>query len=291
MRETRTDRLSHGLIVFVLLSVCFVTLYPMIYVLFASLSDSGRLMGHTGMLWKPYGFHLDAYALVLKNPGILLGYANTLLIIAASLVLSLFATSMAAYVLSRRRVYWNKYMMFFIVFTMFLHGGLIPFYLLVRNIGLMNTLWALIIPFLINTFNLIIMRTVFMAVPESLEESAKMDGANHFVVYIRLIVPLSMPVMAVIGLYYLVERWNGWFYASLFIRNRGLFPLQLVLREILITNSASSMIGSGQMDQMEKTIESIRYATIIVATLPIICLYPFVQRFFEKGVMLGSLKG
>ncbi|MDK8189958.1 carbohydrate ABC transporter permease [Paenibacillus sp. UMB7766-LJ446] len=268
-----------------------VTLYPLLYVLFASLSDSAQLLANKGLLWKPVGFSLEAYKSVLANPGIATGFRNTLFILVFGVIVNLFMTALGAYVLSRKNVMWNKVFMFFIVFTMFFGGGLIPLYLVVKGVGLLDTLWSTILPFAISTFNLIIMRTSFMGIPDSLEESAKIDGANHFTILFRIIIPLSMPVIAVMILYYAVDKWNGWFYASVFIKSRELFPLQLVLREILIANSTESMSAGASAGDRFQIGETIKYATIMVATIPILCIYPFLQRFFVKGVMVGSLKG
>ncbi|MEK4436078.1 carbohydrate ABC transporter permease [Paenibacillus sp. FSL K6-2862] len=275
---------------FVILLV-IVTLYPLLYVLFASLSDSAQLLANKGLLWKPVGFSLEAYKSVLANPGIATGFRNTLFILVFGVIVNLFMTALGAYVLSRKNVMWNKVFMFFIVFTMFFGGGLIPLYLVVKGVGLLDTLWSTILPFAISTFNLIIMRTSFMGIPDSLEESAKIDGANHFTILFRIIIPLSMPVIAVMILYYAVDKWNGWFYASVFIKSRELFPLQLVLREILIANSTESMSAGASAGDRFQIGETIKYATIMVATIPILCIYPFLQRFFVKGVMVGSLKG
>jgi putative aldouronate transport system permease protein len=275
-----------ALVVLVLL-----TLYPLVYVAFASISDASQLITHKGLLYKPLGFSIEAYKSVFKNPGILTGYRNTLFILVMGVTLNLFMTSLGAYVLSRKNVMWNKAFIFIIVFTMFFNGGLIPLYLTVKGVGLIDSLWAPIIPFAISTFNLIIMRTAFMSVPDSLEESAKIDGANHFTILFKIILPLSMPVIAVMILYYAVEKWNGWFYSSVFIKDRELFPLQLILREILIANQTDSMAaGAGAADQFQLS-ETIKYATIMVATVPILCVYPFVQKYFVKGVMVGALKG
>lgn len=275
----------------ILIGLVIVTLYPLLYVLFASVSNAGELIAYKGILWKPLGFSMEAYRSVMKNPGIVAGYKNTLFIVVAGVTLNLFMTALGAYVLSRKNVMWNKVFMFMIVFTMFFHGGLIPLYLIVKNVGLLDSLWATIIPFAMSTFNLIIMRTSFMGIPEGLEESAKIDGANHFTILFRIILPLSMPVIAVMILYYAVDKWNGWFYASVFIKSRELFPLQLVLREILISNSTDSMSIGASAGERHQIGETIKYATIVVATLPVLCIYPFVQRYFVKGVMVGSLKG
>lgn len=274
-----------------LILLVIVTLYPLLYVLFASLSDSAQLLANKGLLWKPVGFSLEAYKSVLANPGIATGFRNTLFILVFGVIVNLFMTALGAYVLSRKNVMWNKVFMFFILFTMFFGGGLIPLYLVVKGVGLLDTLWSTILPFAISTFNLIIMRTSFMGIPDSLEESAKIDGANHFTILFRIIIPLSMPVIAVMILYYAVDKWNGWFYASVFIKSRELFPLQLVLREILIANSTESMSAGASAGDRFQIGETIKYATIMVATIPILCIYPFLQRFFVKGVMVGSLKG
>ncbi|MBW7457653.1 carbohydrate ABC transporter permease, partial [Paenibacillus sepulcri] len=235
------ERLFDAGIYAVLIFLVVVTLYPLLYVLFASFSEAGQLIIHKGILWKPLGFSFEAYKSVMNNPGILIGYRNTLFIVFAGLAVNLVMTALGAYVLSRKNVLWNNSFMVFIVFTMFFHGGLIPLYLVVKGVGLLDSLWSTILPFAVGTFNLIIMRTAFMGIPDSLEESAKIDGANHFTILFRIIIPLSMPVIAVMILYYAVDKWNGWFYASVFIKSRELFPLQLVLREILIANSTDSM--------------------------------------------------
>ncbi|RKN78200.1 carbohydrate ABC transporter permease [Paenibacillus ginsengarvi] len=286
-----SDRLLDIVVYAALLALVVVTLYPLLYVAFASVSEAGRLIDHKGLLWAPLGFNLEAYRSVFQNPAILTGYRNTLFILVAGVTVNLLMTSLGAYVLSRRNVMWNKLFMMIIVLTMFVSGGLIPLYLVVKGVGLIDSLWATIIPFSINTFNLIIMRTAFMAVPESLEESAKMDGAHHFTILFRIIVPLSMPVIAVMILYYAVEKWNGWFYASIFIQDRNLFPLQLTLREILIANSTDSMVQGSDAGDRFQLGETIKYATIMVATIPILCVYPFLQKYFVKGVMVGALKG
>ncbi|WP_178019512.1 carbohydrate ABC transporter permease [uncultured Paenibacillus sp.] len=285
------DRVFNAINYTLLILLVAATLYPLLYVLFASFSDSAQLLAYKGLLWKPVGFSLAAYQSVLANPGIGIGFRNTLFIVVFGVTVNIFMTALGAYVLSRKNVMWNKVFMFLIVFTMFFGGGLIPMYLVVKGVGLLDSLWSTIIPFAVSTFNLIIMRTSFMGIPDSLEESAKIDGANHFTILFRIMIPLSMPVIAVMILYYAVDKWNGWFYASVFIKSRELFPLQLVLREILISNSTDSMsIGASAGDRFQIG-ETIKYATIIVATFPIMCVYPFLQRYFVKGVMVGSLKG
>lgn len=273
-----------------MLLLCFVTLYPFIYILFASLSDPTEMAQFRGMLFSPLGFSLDAYKAVLQNPMVTTGYRNTLFYVTIGTAINLIMTTLGAYALSRRNVYFKNHIMFYIVITMVFSGGLIPSFLLVNNLGMLNTPWALLLPGAINSFNLIIMRTAFLGIPPSLEESARIDGANDWVIMARIIIPLSMPVIAVMILWYAVGHWNSYFSALIYLRDRELFPLQLVLREILISNSTDSMMtGAATGDRMDIGI-TIKYATIIVSTLPILILYPFLQKYFVHGVMIGALK-
>lgn len=287
---------SVGEIVFDIFNVLFmivfmcVMVYPLLYVVLASISNASDLMAHRGLLLKPFGFHPESYVQVFKNPMIVKGYLNTIFIVVVGVTISIILTSLGAYFLSRKDVMWRNAVMFLILTTMFISGGLIPFYLIVKNVRLINTLWSLIIPQAINTFNLIIMRTSFASIPDSLEESAKIDGANDFTVLFRIVLPLSLPIIAVMILYYGVGKWNEWFYASVFLKNRELFPLQLILREILLQNSTSDMMTALAQGDKEQVAETIKYATIVVATLPVICVYPFLQKYFVKGVMIGAVK-
>ncbi|MBJ9990754.1 carbohydrate ABC transporter permease [Paenibacillus sp. S28] len=270
--------------------LCFVTLYPFLYVLFASLSDPTEMARFRGMLFYPKGFNLEAYKAVMDNPMILTGYRNTIFYVAGGTAINLFMTTLGAYALSRRNVYFSNSIMFMIVITMVFNGGLIPSFLLVNSLGMLDTPWALLLPGAVSSFNLIIMRTAFQAVPISLEESARIDGANDWTIMSRIIVPLSMPVIAVMILWYAVGHWNSYFSALIYLRDRELFPLQLVLREILISNSTDSMTtDAAASDRLDIGI-TIKYATIIISTLPILCLYPFLQKYFVHGVLIGALK-
>jgi len=291
------NRKSFGETVFetvnlLLLSLLSLTaLYPFLYVFFASLSDPAALMQARGFLFRPVGLNAESYRMVFENPMIYTGYMNTLFYVAVGTSLNILLTSFGAYGLSRQNVLLKNPIMFMIVFTMFFSGGLIPSYMLVNNLGLLDSRWAIILPSLLSTWNLIIMRTSFQAIPAGLEESARMDGANDFTILFRVVLPLSLPVVAVMVLFYGVAHWNAWFGAMIYLRDRELFPLQLVLREILITNNTDSMMTSvGGGDKMPVG-ETIKYATIIVATVPILLLYPFLQKYFVKGVMIGAVKG
>mgnify|MGYP005805791343 CR=1 FL=1 len=277
--------------VIVILFLDIVCLYPMLYVLWASLSNANELMAHSGALLYPLSPNIEAYKTVLKNPMILTGYANTIFVVVIGVSLNVLLTILGAYFLTRRNVMFQKYVMMAITFTMFFSGGMIPFYLVVRNIGLYNSRWALILPSLVNTFNLIIMRTSMQNIPRELEEAARVDGASHMRILVQIVAPLSKATTAVIVLYYGVEHWNAWFNAMLFLNDRFLYPLQLVLREILIQNDTSAMTqGMGFVDGITIA-ETVKYAVIIVATLPILMIYPFLQKYFVKGVMIGAVKG
>lgn len=275
--------------IFMLLLI-IVCVYPLLYVLFASFSLDSKLMAYQGPLLRPLGFSLSAYRAVLENKRILSGYVNTIVIVVCGTGLNLALSSLGAFFLSRHNIMLRRPIMLMILFTMYFSGGLIPYYFTVKGLGMDNTLFSVIIPGAINTYNLIILRTGFEAIPVSLEESARLDGANDFVILFRIILPLALPTVAVVALYYCVGHWNAWFYASIFIRDRMKQPLQLVLREILVANDTNSMTTWSQTGSEESLGETIKYATTIVATVPILCVYPFVQKYFVKGVMIGAVK-
>lgn len=287
---------SKGVIAFsvinfiLMLFLILVTLYPFLYIVFASLSDSVELMKHAGLLVSPLGFNLKSYAAVLKNHSIYTGYINTLIILAAGLALRMFLTCFGAYVLSKKELVLRKPMMIFIIITMFVSGGMIPTYNLITGMHLDNTLWALIIPGAIDIFNLIILRTGFENVPQSLVEATRIDGGGDMTILFRVIIPLSMSIIAVITLYYAVGIWNSWFDAMLYIRDRDLYPLQLILRDILIQSDTSAMESGGNLGDIEAISESIKYTVIVVTTIPILVVYPFLQKYFVKGTMLGAVK-
>ncbi|MFE4710178.1 MULTISPECIES: carbohydrate ABC transporter permease [unclassified Paenibacillus] len=267
-----------------------VTLYPFLYVLFASFSNPSDLIQHQGLLLMPTGFSLESYKLVFENPMISIGYFNTMIYVVVGTTLNLTLTSFAAYALSRKGVRFVGPIMFAIVFTMFFSGGLIPTYLNMKHLGLLDTRWAMILPSAISTWNLLVMRTSFAGIPAALEESARIDGANDFRILFQIFIPVSLPIMAVMTLFYGVGHWNAYMDALIYLRDKDLYPLQLVLQGILITNSTDSMMST--VADVDKGLiqETIKYATIIVATVPILLLYPFLQRYFVKGVMLGSIK-
>ncbi len=275
----------------ILFFVSLVALYPMLYVLFASLSDPDELMSFRGFLFKPLGFFAKGYVYVFNNRMITRGYLNTIFIIVAGVSLNIVLTSLGAYFMSRKGVMLRNAITMFILVTMYFNGGLIPFYLVVRNLGLRDSLFSLILPAAINTFNLIILRTAFAGIPDSMEESARIDGARHFTILFRIMLPLAKATIAVLVLYYGVYHWNSWFNAMLFINNKKLYPLQLALREIILQNQTNDLsVGVDYSDQ-KSVGEVIKYAAIVVSTVPILALYPFLQKYFVKGIIIGAVKG
>ena len=273
----------------VLLSLFF--LYPMWYVLVGSISDPFSLFVSNDLLLLPKGFSLKGYEQVFKNPNILIGYKNTLWYLSVGTVCNVLATSLGAYVLSRPNLMLKKFFSLSVVFTMYFGGGLIPTFLTVKMLGLYNSWLPLILPGLIGTWNMIVMRTSFKALPASIEESARIDGANDFVILFRIILPCAKATLAVIVLYYAVSYWNNWFNAMIYLKDKNKYPLQLFLREILLANTANGATAEGfEESDMLYLEDVVRYATIIISTLPILCAYPFCQKYFLKGVMMGSVK-
>jgi putative aldouronate transport system permease protein len=264
----------------------------MLYILFASFSEPARIMQHTGLLWHSLGFTFEGYRLAFRNPNIVSGYLNTLYYIIVGTTLNLAVTSAGAFVVSRKDALLVRPIMLGIIITMYFSGGLIPLYLVVTGIGLYNSRFAVILTGLVSTWNLIVMRTSFNTIPLSLEESARMDGASPFRIFRSIYLPLSKATLATITLFYGVGHWNNWFSPMIFLRDRKKYPLQLIMREILIANDMSSMtnitaLGSYTTDMYQVLI---KYSVVVIATVPILCIYPFLQKYFIKGVMIGSIK-
>ncbi|QOS78845.1 carbohydrate ABC transporter permease [Paenibacillus sp. JNUCC31] len=273
-------------------------LYPILHIVFASFSDPARLVAHKGLLLKPLGFTLDGYKLIFKDNSLLVGYRNTLIYVGLGTFVNMVMTIMGAFVLSRRDLYFKNAIMIVITITMFFGGGLIPWFLLMKDIGLFNNLWAMILPTALSTWNIIILRTGFQAIPLELEEAATIDGASQARILMYVILPLSKATLAVIFLYYLVGNWNSWFNAMVLLQDRDKFPLQLLMKEILVANdsSATTMGSAGGVviDSAGSSTayrELVKYCTIVVSTIPILMVYPFLQKYFVKGVYVGSIKG
>lgn len=277
--------ISAGFVVFLI-----ITLYPMLHVLAASFSQPAQLMGHQGVILMPLGFSTQPYEMLFTNPFILSGLFNSLFLIVGGTAFSILITALAAYVLSKRYARLNTLFNVVVVVSMLFSGGLIPFYLIVKGVGMYNNLLSLIVPFAIVTVNLIILRTAFEGIPASLDESARMDGAGHFTILFRISLPLVMPMIAVLMLYYAMDKWNGWFYASIFLKDKELYPLTLILRSMLIDGDNGAMSAGSDSADLMMLAQSIRYSAIVVGTLPVLILYPFLQRYFVKGSLSGAVK-
>ncbi len=272
--------------------IAVVCLYPFYYVVVASISDPESLLRHSGLLTHPLKeITLDGYRMVLSNRRVFSGYRNTLIVLAVGLVFNMVLTVLGAYVLSLKQLMLRKPLTIIVIFTMYFSGGLIPAYLNIQSLGMMDSLWALILPGAISTSNLIIMRSAFYTVPDSLSEAAEMDGANHLQILVKVMLPLVRATLAVLVLYYGVSHWNAWFGASIYLRSDSKYPLQLVLRNILINSDSQDMMADIPAAYSPQVMLLIKYALIVVSSVPILCIYPFLQRFFQKGVMIGAVKG
>ena len=290
IKESFGSKLFNWFNVLLMSLITFVTLYPILHVIFASFSDGNKLLAHVGVLLAPIDFNLNAYMYVFKDAMILRGYANTLIIVATTLVINVILTSFAAYFMSRKQAYGRNVVTFFMMVTMYFSGGIVPLYFTIIDLGLYNSWWAVILTAGMSTYNTIILRTAFASVPDALVESAQIDGAGHMTILFKVVLPLSKATLAVIILYYLVSHWNSWFHASIFLRDKVKRPLQLMLREILIESSAGEEAGV-QADQAQAVSETVKYAIIVVASFPVMCIYPFLQKYFAKGAMIGAVKG
>ncbi|GAB2567327.1 carbohydrate ABC transporter permease [Gracilibacillus alcaliphilus] len=293
IKETRSDRIFTICNYFLLSLFVLSVLYPLIFVVSSSFSSVQAVS--TGQVWLlPVDFSLTSYKEVFKHEAIWTGYGNSLFYMVVGTIINVAFTILAAYPLTRKDFRGRNIFMFLFVFTMMFNGGLIPMYLLVRDLGLLNTRWALILPNALAVFNVIVTMSFFKStIPDELLESAQIDGCDDFKFLFKIVIPLSAPIMAVMTLFYAVGHWNQYFNALIFLRDTNLFPLQLVLRDILIQNEVDpSMMGD--VSRMEDRIglqQLLKYSTIVVASLPVLIIYPFVQKHFVKGVMIGSLKG
>lgn len=274
----------------IMLSVIF--LLPVWHVAMGSISDPLLVSANSGLILKPLGqITMGGYRLVMQNSLILKSYVNTIFYVVCATSIGLVLNILAAYVLSRKNLYFKGIIVFIVTFTMIFNGGLIPTYMLVRNLGLLDTRWAIILPSSLTAYNIIVMRTSFASIPEELYDAAKIDGAGNFRILWQVVVPVSKSIIAVIVLFYAIQHWNSWFNASIYLRNRDLYPLQLTLREIVLLASENGIIAEADGQDVEIYRPLIKYATIMVSVLPMMVVYPFVQKYFVSGVMIGSVKG
>jgi len=290
-RVSFNDRIFDTVVLALSVALLIIVLYPIWFVVIASFSDP--YMVSLGKVWfLPAHITTIGYERTFADSRIWLGYRNTILYTFFGTLFSLLFTLPAAYALSRKDLPGRNGLMLFFTFTMFFSGGLIPTYLTVRDFGLVNTFWVLLIPFSVSVYNLIVARTFFAStIPKELLEAAKLDGCSNTRFFISVVLPLSKAIIAVIGLYCAVEQWNQFFHSLIYVRDEKLVPLQLVLRDILLRNQAWEDSITDNANEFQQVADVMKYSLIIISTLPVMCLYPFIQKYFAKGVMIGSVKG
>jgi len=292
MVKHNSDRLFNFIVYGLSGLVMLVIIYPLYFIVIASFSDPSAVS--TGQVWfYPKGFTLDGYRALLDNESIWIGYRNTILFASVGTFISLAVNIPAAYTLSRKDLVFRKPLTFYFLITMFFSGGLIPVFLTVQGFGLYNTFWVMVLPFSVSVYNIIVARTFFQSnIPGELREAAQIEGCDNLRFFFTIILPLSKAIIAVLALWSLVGHWNSYFTALIYLRDRSLYPLQLILRNILVSNQMQSAMGTGEAAQIAlRTANLIRYGAIIVSTLPVMCVYPFVQKYFNQGVMIGAVKG
>ncbi|SMF64571.1 carbohydrate ABC transporter membrane protein 2, CUT1 family [Paenibacillus uliginis N3/975] len=292
---SREDKIFNWINISVIGIITLIILYPLLFVVFASLSDPRQIFDNALLLW-PRGFTLEGYKRVFDNPDIWMGFKNAVIYTGLGTAVNVMMTTLAAYPLSRRDFRGRNFITILFTFTMFFSGGLIPTYLVNQQLGIINTMWVMILPGAVSVYNMIIMRTYFQQnIPVELEESAFIDGATDMQLLIKVVLPLSTPIIAVMMMFYGVGRWNGYFDAMIYLSDRDLFPLQLILREILVQNQmgdvANQAIMTSNQSEVNMIKQSIKYAVVIVSSIPVLLFYPVVSKYFEKGIMIGAIKG
>ncbi len=293
MLRSRKDKMFDALIILVLCIVLVIVLYPLYFVVIASVSDPIQVIGGKVIL-KPIGFNFEAYKRVFKYEMVMRGYGNTLMYTAAGTTLNLVMTVLAAYPLSRRKLHGKGFVLGMMMVTMFFSGGLIPTYVTIRSLRLLDTFWVMILPGALSVYNTMLMRSFFItSVPVELEEAARIDGASHFKTLTQVILPVSKAILAVMVVFYAAGHWNNYFSGLIYLSTEEKYPLQLVLRAILIQNQMQEemVIDVGDTYNRQMMAETLKYALIIVSSVPLLLLYPFVQKYFVHGVMIGSVKG
>ena len=287
IREPLARRVFLKFNVVFLIIVCAIMLYPVIYVMSASLSAEQALLQGRVFLW-PVEPHLKAFEKVFAYPNLLVSYRNTIVYTLAGTALNLILTVCGAWALCQKKMPGRRFLTLMCTFTMFFSGGMIPTFLVVKDLGMLDSIWAILCPGAVSTYNMILMHTFFMNIPDSLTEAAELDGCNDFGILFKIVLPLSLASLMTIGMFYAVAHWNGYFNAMLYLSTPSKFPLQIILRQVVLESQIVENSSSAADSNMA---EVIKYATIVVAMLPMLCVYPFVQRYFVKGVMVGSVKG
>jgi putative aldouronate transport system permease protein len=289
IKKTRSENIGYSINYTLLVLLAVSTLFPFLNVIATSFS-SNRAVSAGLVSFYPIEFQLDAYKMVFKEGSIFQSMRNSIYITVVGTFINMIMTMFAAYPLSKPRLRGRKTLLFLIAFTMWFSGGLIPHYLLIKQLKLIDTFWALMIPGAISTYNMILLKTFFQSIPSSLEESAQIDGCNDIVILFKIILPLALPALATIALFYAVGHWNTFFNALIYINKSTMYPLQVKLRQIITLNRVEDFNNVVE-DQVHIVQETIKAASIVISTVPIIIVYPFLQKYFVKGVMIGSIKG
>jgi putative aldouronate transport system permease protein len=289
MKESVSYKIFKVVNVIILLLVVYVTLFPFLNVLAQSFSGQAEInAGKVNLI--PKGFNVETYKTILHDKTFWTSYRNTIVYTVVATVISMVMTTMFAYVLAKKRLMGRKFFTSFAVFTMFFHGGLIPNYVLIKSLGLTNTMWAIVVPGAISIFNMLIMKSFFEAMPEELEEAASIDGSSTYGTFLKIILPLSKPILATMVLFYAVANWNAWFSAFLYLDQSNMFPVTLYLRNLLAGATSGQSAGATAADDLQQIAANIKAVTMVLTVLPILCVYPFVQKHFVSGIMLGSVK-
>jgi putative aldouronate transport system permease protein len=286
MKTSLASRVFDAINVLFMIVLVIVTVYPIWYVFAASVSNSGLVQSGQVVLW-PKGWTWIAYERILGRPDLWTSYWNTIRFTVVQTALTLIATCMMAYPLAKSWLPGRRFILLMAAFTLLFNGGLIPTFLIVQKLGMLNTIWAIVIPTLISTWYLFIMRTFFEALPSELEDAGTIDGCGPMGILFRIVLPLSAPVMLTIGLFTAVGQWNSFFDALIYLKDRDMYPLQVLLRSIVIAGSTSD----SYVEDGGTFVETVKYSTIVIATLPILCVYPFIQKYFVQGSMIGGIKG
>ena len=292
IKNSKSDKAFQIVLYIIMVIILFIVLYPLYFVVIASFSDPSAVAG--GQVWLiPKGFTLDGYKELFRHGEIWIGYANTIMYTVVGTLIGLFVNIFAAYALSRKDLVGRKFFNLMFIFTMFFNGGLIPTFLTIKDFNLYNTFWVMVLPFSVSVYNIIVARTFFQnSIPSDLNDAAKIDGCGNLYYFFKIVLPLSKAILAVIALWTAVGMWNSYFNALIYLKDDTRYPLQLILRNILITNNLNMSFGSGEAMQIALRLSNLmRYSVIIVSTVPIMCFYPFVQKHFNKGVMIGAVKG
>lgn len=283
-QESFASKLLDVFNVLFMMVLIMVMAYPMVYVFSASISNNAMVASGAVLLW-PKKITLIAYEQLIYNPDLWMSYWNTIRYTFLHTVLTLIATSAMAYPLAKRWLPGRRVILLMAAFTLLFSGGMIPTFLIVQKLGMLDTIWAIVLPSLISTWYLFIMRTFFEALPEELEDAAAIDGCGSIQILVRIVLPLSVPVMVTIGLFTAVNQWNSFFSALIYLNDREMYPLQIMMRNILI--AGTNVQGEGDLTHLE----TLKYAMIMIGTLPILCVYPFIQKYFVQGTMIGGIKG